>query len=220
MRGGGADAPEIVLEAVPENQLVPISALQHLRYCPRQCALIHVERVWIENRLTAEGRLLHSRVEQGVADHRPGVRTERSVPVRSRRIGVVGVADVVEVHDDGRLFPVEYKRGRPKQHRADEVQLCAQAICLEEMLDQPVPEGALFYGRNRRRKPVLFDSSLREITARAAREVRQMITDGRTPAPVYEPAKCDSCSLKTACRPERLQHPGAVKSWLAEVLLD
>ena len=203
---------------VPENELVPISALQHFLYCPRQFALIHIERLWVENRLTAEGRALHRRVEQGVADRRFGVRTERSVPVRSRRLGVVGVADVVEIHEGGRVFPVEYKRGRPKQHRADEVQLCAQAICLEEMLGQAIPEGSLYYGRSRRRIPVRFDAALRACTALAARQVRQLIAEGTTPAPIHERGKCDPCSLRSVCRPERLQQPVPVAGWLDAAL--
>ena len=108
---GGADPGST--PPVSETDFVPISALQHYLYCPRQCALIHVERVWMENRLTAEGRILHGRVEQGVADRRFGIRTERSVPVRSRRLGLAGVVDVVEVHQGGRVFPVEYKRAVP-----------------------------------------------------------------------------------------------------------
>lgn len=206
--------------AFSETDFVPISTLQHFLYCPRQCALIHVERVWIENQLTAEGRILHGRVEQAVTDRRFGVRTERSVPVRSRRLGLTGIVDVVEVHEGGRVFPVEYKRGRPKRHRADEVQLCAQAVCLEEMLERPIPEGALFYGRSRRRTSVVFDAELRDLTAWTALEVRGLIESGTTPTPVYERRKCDSCSLKEACKPERLQRPPAVERWLAEVLAD
>ena len=205
---------------VSETDFVPISALQHFLYCPRQCALIHVERVWMENRLTAEGRILHGRVEEAVTDRRFGVTTERSVPVRSTRLGLAGVVDVVEIHPGGRVFPVEYKRGRPKRHRADEVQLCAQAVCLEEMLEQRIPEGALFYGRSRRRASVTFDPELRDLTAQTAHEVRGLIDSGTTPSPVYERRKCDSCSLKEACRPEKLQRPPTVRHWLAEVLAD
>ena len=199
---------------------MPISALQHLLYCPRQCALIHVERIWVENAATAEGRLLHGRIEQGLSDRRRGVRTERSVPLRSFHLGVFGIADVVEVRAGGRVLPVEYKRGRPKHHRADEVQLCAQGICLEEMLDRPVSEGALFYGRNRRRQLVEFDAALRKLTADSAREVRRLVETCSTPAPVYEPGKCDPCSLKTACQPERFRRPGAAGRWLARELTD
>ena len=156
--------------AVSEDELIPISALQHMLYCPRRCALIHIERQWAENRFTAEGHLLHQRADAGGHERRRGVRIARSVAVRSFRLGVSGIADVVEVRDDdGSPYPVEYKRGRPKSNRADQVQLCAQALCLEEMLARPVPEGALFYGRSRRRRVVAFDSDLRALTERVAR---------------------------------------------------
>lgn len=186
-----------------EDDPIPISALQHWLYCPRQCALIHVERIWAENRLTAEGRLLHERTDQPGMAHHKGIVTLRSVPLRSDTLGVSGVADVVELHDHV-PFPVEYKRGRPKAHRADEVQLCAQAICLEEMFGQSISEGALFYGASRRRAGVRFDAELRSLTARVAREARMAILAGRTPAPVYERSKCDACSLIDHCRPKAL----------------
>jgi CRISPR-associated exonuclease Cas4 len=150
-----------------EDGLIPLSALQHYLFCPRQCALIHVEQMWAEDAATAEGRLLHEKVDAGGGETRPGVRIARSLAIRSLALGVVGKADVVEFHGRaGRPFPVEYKRGRPKSHRADEVQLCAQAICLEEMFGSAVETGALFYGETRRRSAVTFDADLREITAR------------------------------------------------------
>jgi CRISPR-associated exonuclease Cas4 len=150
-----------------EEDLIPLSALQHYLYCPRQCALIHVERLWSENRLTAEGRLLHETTAEPGTEQRRGVRTVMAMPIASRRLGVSGIADVVEMHKDeaGRWhpFPVEYKRGRPKAHRADEVQLCAQAMALEEMLAIDIAEGALFYGTPRRRTVVAFDAELRRL---------------------------------------------------------
>ncbi|WP_267904207.1 CRISPR-associated protein Cas4 [Pseudomonas mangiferae] len=130
-----------------DDDLIPLSALQHYLYCPRQCALIHVERLWAENRHTAEGRLLHERADQCQIEQRHDVRTVTAMPLLHLELGVAGVADVVEFRatDDGeRAYPVEYKRGRPKGHRADEVQLCAQALCLEAMLGKPLAEGALF----------------------------------------------------------------------------
>ena len=205
-------------DEVSEDELVPLSALQHMMYCPRQCALIHVERQWAENQFTAEGRNMHRRVDDGDTERRRGVHTHRSVPLRSLRLGVFGIADVVEMRDGGAPYPVEYKRGQPKAHRADEVQLCAQAICLESMLGVSVPEGALFYGRNRRRKKVLFDSTLRTLTERVANETRQILASGKTPPPVYAPRKCDACSLKSVCQPEEIHGPGAVDRWLAEAV--
>lgn len=203
-----------------EDELVPISALQHMLYCPRQCALIHIERQWAENRFTAEGRIMHGRADAGGGERRRGVRIQRRVPLRSQRLGVFGVADVVELHDGRRPFPVEYKRGGPKAHRADEVQLCAQAICLEDMLDAAVSEGALFYGRNRRRARVAFDAELRALTARTAEDTRRMLAGGRTPPPEYAPRKCDSCSLKEVCRPKAPGGPAAVENWLAAAVAD
>ena len=124
-----------------EDQLIPISALQHWLYCPRQCALIHLEQAWEENRFTAEGKVMHARAHDAPDESRPGVRITRGLPVRSLRLGLSGQCDVVEFHAGGRILPVEYKRGRPKAHRADEVQLCAQALCLEEMLGAVIPGG-------------------------------------------------------------------------------
>ena len=209
---------EAYTETVGEDELVPISALQHMLYCPRQCALIHNERQWAENLFTAEGRILHQRIDAGGRERRRDMATERSVPLRSLRLGISGVADVVEIHEGGRPYPVEYKRGRPKAHRADEVQLCAQAVCLEEMLGTPVSEGALFYGRNRRRSVVTFDAELRSLTKRVAEDTRRMLAAGETPAPEYEARKCDACSLKEVCQPQRPRN--AVETWLAKAVED
>ena len=203
-----------------EDELVPLSALQHYLFCPRQCALIHVEQIWAEDTATAEGRLLHDRVDAGGGETRPGVRVERSVALRSAALGVSGRADAVEFHGrPSRPFPVEYKRGKPKPHRADEVQLCAQAVCLEEMSGCAVTEGALFYGTTRRRMPVAFDRALRDLTASVAAAARAMITSGLTPAPTLMPG-CRRCSLHDACQPERLQRPPHVARWLSAQLDD
>lgn len=179
----------------------PVSALQHWLFCPRQCALIHVERLWEENRLTAEGRILHERADAGRPESRRGIRVLRSVQLASSRLRLHGVADVVEMHGS-RPYPVEYKRGRPKAHRADEVQLCAQAICLEEMTGATVPEGALFYGARQRRLVVSFDDGLRTLTERVAIEMRNGLSEARLPAPVYDPMRCEACSLNGLCRPK------------------
>lgn len=201
-----------------EEALVPVSALQHYLFCPRQCALIHVERVWTEDGATAEGRLLHDRVDHGKPDRRAGVRTVRGLALRSLAHGLAGKADAVEFHGET-LYPVEYKRGRPKAHRADEVQLCAQALCLEEMFGRPVPEGALFYGQTRKRQSVAFDEDLRALTTRIAIECRAMIGEGRTPPPHETPA-CRRCSLAGTCRPGRLEKPPAIQRWLARQVAD
>ena len=203
-----------------DDGLIPLSALQHYLFCPRQCALIHVEQIWAEDVATAEGRLLHERVDAGGGETRPGVRVERGVALRSAALGVSGRADAVEFHGrPPRPFPVEYKRGKPKPHRADEVQLCAQAICLEEMSGLAVPDGALFYGTTRRRVAVSFDPALRVLTAAVAAASRKMIASGATPPPVLMPG-CRRCSLLDACQPERLQRPPRVARWLSAQFTD
>ncbi|MFZ2445182.1 MAG: CRISPR-associated protein Cas4 [Syntrophobacteraceae bacterium] len=192
-----------------EDDLLPISALQHLIFCPRQCALIHVEQIWAENRLTAEGRILHERVHSPSAQRKGSVRVESGLQIRSLRLGLSGTADVVEFHspspDDASgpeiPYPVEYKRGKPKKDDSDRVQLCAQALCLEEMLGVGVPAGAIFYGEPRRRLEVVFDEELRERTAGAARALHEMVAGGVTPVVPYE-KKCRSCSLFDRCLPK------------------
>lgn len=202
-----------------EDALIPLSALQHQLFCPRQCALIHVEGLWAEDGATAEGRVLHERVDAGKPDRRPGVRVVRAMAIRSLALGVAGKADVVELHGaPARPYPVEYKRGRPKAHRADEVQLAAQAIALEEMFAVAVPEGALYYGATRRRTVVTIDPDLRKLTAAVAADTRAMIAAGRTPPPVYDRARCDRCSMIELCRPRRLEHPPDISAWLAREL--
>ncbi len=198
-------------------ELIPLSALQHYLYCPRQCALIHVEGQWSENRYTAEGQILHQHTDEGRAEKRRGVRTVTAMPIRSTRLGVTGVTDVVEFHagEAGEtVFPVEYKRGRPKSHEADEVQLCAQALCLEEMLETAIPEGALFYGQKRRRKAVAFNAALRERTVDTARQAGALIGSAHTPAPVYSAKLCRQCSLLEVCQPQPLAGAGSVRDWL------
>ena len=205
------------------NDLLPISALQHLLFCERQCALIHIEREWAENQFTAEGRVMHDRTHEAGHESRPGLRVERAMSLRSEGLGLQGVADVVEFHlsDAGRGFsvdniasilPVEYKRGKPKLHDADKVQLCAQAICLEEMFGIVVRDGALFYGQSKRRLDVVFDHALRATTEDAARRLHELITAGVTPPAVREP-KCDHCSLVDICMPDALRFRRGVAAW-------
>jgi CRISPR-associated exonuclease Cas4 len=193
-----------------EDQLAPISALQHLIYCPRQCALIHLERQWAENRLTVQGRHLHEKahdVKRG--ETRPGMRIARGLSLRSYQLGLTGQADVVEFHEppDGSPFilPIEYKRGKPKKHDADSVQLCAQAMCLEEMLHMPIGQGCLFYGKTHRRQDVLLNEALRRRTVEIARAFHDMLASGVTPAAQYSKEKCDRCSLVSICMPRMLR---------------
>ncbi|MES2708187.1 MAG: CRISPR-associated protein Cas4 [Verrucomicrobiota bacterium] len=237
-----------------DDQLLPLSALQHLLFCERQCALIHVEQVWEENRFTAEGKVLHERVDDGGSESRPGVRIVRSLQLASRALGLRGVADVVEflrpragadaadhppAADDGdgkirgdgnsnssnsssgagrgravtgQPFPVEYKRGKPKTHHADEVQLCAQALCLEEMFGIAVPCGALYYGKNRKRTDIAFDDTLRGLTLSTAERLHALIASRLTPTAVRE-KKCDACSLLELCLPDALRFRRGARAW-------
>lgn len=190
----------------PDNPIL-ISALQHAVYCLRQAALIHIERVWAENRFTAEGRVLHDVAHEAGSRKSRGVRRLTALPVASLRLNMAGVADVVEFHagPDGETpFPIEYKRGKPKLHRADEVQLCAQALCLEEMTGRAVPEGALFYGETKRRVVVPFDAELRKLTEDTATAFGALVAEGRTPPPVWKASRCRACSLIELCRPQAM----------------
>lgn len=212
------------------SDLLPLSGLQHLAFCERQCALIHVERLWAENRLTAEGRVLHERVHAPGDESRGRTRIVRDLALRSVRLGLAGRADVVEFrrlepHDvagaivarwNGRWrpYPIEYKRGRPKRDDCDRVQLCAQALCLEEMFAVVVPEGALFYGRTRRRESVPFDDALRARTKEHVVRFRQIVSSGTTPI-VGRMPKCRSCSLADLCLPPRGGMHRAVDEYLA-----
>ncbi|MCX8033326.1 MAG: CRISPR-associated protein Cas4 [Thermoleophilia bacterium] len=197
-----------------EEELLPISGLQHLIFCERQCALIYVEQIWQENRLTVLGKELHRHVHEAASGWRNGLRIARGVPLRSLRLGLVGKADVVEfriaptaqIQSDApgiyEAFPVEYKRGRPKPAKCDEVQICAQAMCLEEMLGIRVDTGAIFYGEPRRRHLVNMTDELRARTTEAARRFHELIKQQTSPPPKYS-RKCRACSLAESCMPSR-----------------
>ncbi len=226
-----------------EADLLPISALQHLAFCERQWALIHLEGLWAENRLTVEGHHLHDRTHKPETESRGDVRIGRALRLRSLRLGLTGVADVVEFHrvtnppelpgvDSGekakgvRLpevvgvwqpFPVEYKRGKPKLGPYDEVQLCAQALCLEEMLGVQIPSAALFYGQPHQRLDVLLTPALREQTERLAARLHELTRAGKTPPARYE-KKCESCSLLTLCMPKTTGGRKSVDRYLAGIL--
>lgn len=189
------------------DELVALSALQHLVFCERQAALIHVERVWREDGATAEGRVLHERVDLPGVASTDSTRIARSVELRCHRLHLSGRADVVEYRRDDSLsggwrpFPVEYKRGTAKHKLADLVQLCAQALCLEEMHACQVPRGALFYGASHRRMEIEFDAELRAETEKAARRMHALIREGIVPRVSVAP-KCKSCSLLSVCLPD------------------
>ena len=204
-----------------EDDLIMISALAHYHYCTRRCALIHIEQAWNENLFTAEGRIMHEKVHEQDRESRGSVRIEYGLPLRSLRLGLIGKADVVEFHrldkETRQPFPVEYKRGKPKLDHCDMIQLCAQAMCLEEMLSISVPKGAIFYGRTRRRFDVSFDNALRNETEEAAKRARQLINSGITPPPVYE-KRCESCSLIGECLPKKIGKKPSVKHYLTRMI--
>lgn len=234
-----------------ESFPLPISALQHWIFCRRQAALIHLEQAWAENRLTAEGRVLHRRVHEDPSESRGGIRIARGLPLRSLRLGLYGVADVVEFHppegkvvgdwkaairqavasataeDDvapasasqsalagWRILPVETKRGKGKRLNCDRVQVCAQALCLEEMLGTPIDFGAIFYGETRRREMIPLTADLRQETEDSANGLAQVLVSGQTPPPEFGP-KCRSCSLKDQCMP---QASLAASRWLTQAV--
>ena len=215
----GRSPPVQECESNHETEPIPVSALQHAVYCLRQCALIHLERLWEENQFTAEGRVLHEVSDQPGWQRKAGVRQVRALPIYNIRLNLTGIADLVEFREDHTgttPFPVEFKRGKAKAHRADEVQLCAQALCLEEMTGTEVPMGALFYRRTKRRKKVTFDTELRALTEATVDQVATLFARRRTPPAEYEAAKCRACSLLDQCRPKAAMR--SVLAWRTRAL--
>lgn len=212
-----------------EDDLIPISALQHFAFCVRQCALIHIERIWQDNKLTAEGQILHEHVHRKSTETRENVHIACSLRLRSLRLGLAGIADVVEFSLNPRgikvpglpghwiLRPVEYKRGRPKPDRCDEIQVCAQAICLEEMLNTVIEEGDIFYGQPRRRHKVRFDVSLRKETEAVAMRIHALFRAGLTPPANISP-KCRSCSLNDQCLPKTAGAGKSARRYVGQML--
>lgn len=196
----------------PDRVEVPISALEHWSYCPRQCALIHVEQTYDENVFTIRGTLAHERVDSGTVGSARGVKVVRSIPLWSERLGLFGRADAVEFPRAG-PYPVEYKVGRRHGVHAD-LQLCAQALCLEEMLGVTVPEGATYHAAERRRYPVPFTPELRERTEAAIVAVRVLLRGQILPAAPND-ARCRSCSLLDVCMPDVVSAPGRTRVWLS-----
>jgi CRISPR-associated exonuclease Cas4 len=198
-----------------ESDLVMISALEHYSYCPRQCAQIHLEHTFDENIYTVQGRMLHERVDEEAGELRGEVRIERAVPLWSRRLGVVGRTDVVEFH--GHVpFPVEYKVGPRRKWGHDDSQLCAQALCLEEMTGQTVLRGAIYHHGSRRRREVVFDDALRQRVVKAVADLRQMLVAGVLP-PAVNDARCRHCSLVESCLPSVIGEAGRMRALQASL---
>lgn len=178
---------------------IMISALEHYSYCQRQCALIHVEQVWGENLYTMRGRDVHENVDTESSHDVAGIRYERALPIWSRRLNLTGKADLVEFHGET-PYPVEYKSGKQRAGHHEALQLCAQAICLEEMFMVAVEKGALFWHGSRERREVIFTPAMREQVERAADGVRALLTQSIVPPPVND-KRCTLCSLKESCLP-------------------
>jgi len=186
-----------------ETDPIPISALQHWVYCPRQCGLIHLEQAFEDNIHTARGQAVHHLVDEPGYEMQSGVKVERALPLWSDRLGLIGKADLVEFHPDGSIYPVEFKHGRKRQKVHDDIQLTAQAMCLEDMLGRPVPRGAIYHASSRRRREVAITPELRAQVETTANAIRAMLASGVLPSPVND-ERCRECSLKDICQPEVL----------------
>ena len=202
--------------AIDDTTQIPLSALQHWAYCPRQCGLIHLEQAFDDNLHTQRGQVVHATVDQAGMELRKGLRIERALPVWHDEMGLIGKADVVEFEPDGTPYPVEYKHG--SRHKAadiaacDDIQLAAQALCLEAMTGRAVLTGALYYASSRRRREVAITDELRAQVIATTGAVRQMHLDATLPAPTTDVRRCRACSLRDRCQPEalaRLQSGGA-----------
>ena len=205
-----------------EENLLQLSGLQHIIYCPRQCALIHVEQQWDDNYFTARGILMHEKVHCEKTERKKDIVIERSIYLKSYELGLVGKSDVIEFHKakDNTFapFPIEYKSGKAKKDDSDKVQLCAQAMCLEEMMNVKISQGAFFYGKTKNRLLVDFDDSLRNKTISASAHYHELIESGKTPKAQYS-RKCDNCSIKEICLPETFRKRSA-KQYLTEIIKD
>lgn len=205
-----------------QDSLIPLSALQHLLFCERQCALIHIERVWEDNYFTISGELFHNRVDEVSREKRVDKIQEFGLPIRSLQYGLIGKADSVEFYRNKQgelttIIPVEYKRGKKKDENCDRIQLCAQAFCLEEMLQFSVLKGFLFYGKDRKREEVLIDDKLRIQTAMLSTRLHELILSGLTPKARIT-SKCKSCSLGNLCRPDSAGRGKSVNRYLSQMI--
>jgi CRISPR-associated exonuclease Cas4 len=198
---------------VPDSEdYVMISALQHYAYCPRQFALIHIEQVWDENIYTLRGQRVHEKVDIPDDEQFADMRVERALPLWCHRLGIRGVADVVEFSHDEIPYPVEYKSGSKKPRLADDIQLCAQALCLEEMLGCDVPLGAIYHAGSKRRREVRIDAKLRAHTEQIIIATREILISQKLPPPVND-KRCEDCSLIDACMPESIANFSKSSVW-------
>lgn len=202
---------------VNSDLMVPIAALEHFQYCPRQCALIHVDHMWHDNAHTIRGQHGHRRVDSGQTSPTRGVTTLRAIPLWSERLGLTGRADAVEIHPDGVIVPVEYKIGRLHNDSAD-LQLCAQALCLEEMSRTQISHGFLWLSAHRRRHRVVFDPEIRQRTEACIRQVRDLMARAALPA-APDDQRCEQCQFLDFCLPHLVAHPSGVREYEATVVL-
>lgn len=187
---------------------ISLSALQHWSYCPRQCALIHLEQAFAENVHTLRGQAVHARVDEPGFETRAGCKLERALPLWSERLGLIGKADMVEFLPDGTPYPVEYKHGRMTRNAVrlqhDDLQLAAQALCLEEMTGKAVPEGAIFHASSKHRRIVNITPALRQAVVQTSEAIRSMLQSGKLPSPLLDDPRCKECSLNEICQPQAL----------------
>lgn len=187
-------------------EAIPISALQHYDFCPRQCAYIHIERLWQDNYLTAKGNELHDRVHSTESEKRSGVKTERGVEIYSEKYGITGQLDLLEITENPfTIIPVEYKHGKPKVEDCDRIQLCAQVLCLEEMRNITINRAALWYWQVRQREWIEIDAAIREKTINTIQAVRDLFTRQQLPKAKYTSA-CKACSFFDICQPQKKDH--------------
>jgi len=214
-----------------DKDLITLSGIQHIAFCERQWALIYIEQQWSENVLTVEGKLMHRRVDEPeLYEKRKNILISRSVPLISFTLGLYGIADMIEFYSisykeketgvalkgrDGfwKVVPVEYKRGKKKSNKCDEVQLCAQAICMEEMLNTHISEGFIFYGQEKHRTKITFTSKLRQLVKNLASKMHNILETGETPKPIYL-KRCKNCSLIEICMPKALSKNRDVKRYI------
>lgn len=198
-----------------DQEPIMISALNHYLYCPRRCALVHVEQVWSENLYTMRGNDVHENVHDDSSHEVSGVRYERALPIWSRRLNLTGKADLVEFHEDI-PYPVEYKSGRHKEFENDFIQLCAQAACLEEMFGVSVEKGALYWHGSRERRELVFSYSMRVQMEATIAAVREILEQGSIPPPVND-KRCEHCSLKESCLPHVIGEKGRSRRAILEL---
>lgn len=201
-----------------EDDYIQISALQHYVYCPRQCGLIHVENAWNDNMFTVRGEILHDKVDTDTYETRGTKKTVRGLRIHSQRLGIVGRCDVVEFRESkngDEILPVEFKSGEPKEDISDKVQLCAQVLCLEEMLNIKIQKGAFFYGKIRRRNMVEIEAELREKTENIIAAVHDIVMSKKVPPAEYS-QKCRNCSLEDVCMP-RAMNEKKLKKYMKEL---